>query len=598
MFFSFSFLLFLFLPLSIARAEIDIDRLAADPAWHKLLHYRKAPTGFRSEIDGEEFFLSPEGKTSPESELRATLAAFRKEDGEARCRYPARWIFLRAYVPTASPRICPAYERFKVDLEAQGVSLVFSSYFMNHPASAFGHTFLKFRRPRPKNPGRYDLLDYGVNFAAVVNDESPLEYGVKGLFGGFEGRFTRLPYYYKVREYNDYEARDLWEYELAFTPGEVERLVAHLWELGPTHFDYFYLSENCAYQILALLEAARPSLDLTRGLPAFVIPIETVKRVVRVPGLVVGQNFRPSLRAQFGARTDALSGEAARALSEVIDEKNLLALNQLSTAEAASVLDAAADYEDLHHFKELHLEPRGEHARWKGKLLASRSRLAVKSTDVAPVVAPRRWPHLTHGLTRVGVDAGTTGREFFSGVGFRLALHDLLDSPVGYSDAFGLKILETRARIWNDGPRFTVDSIYLFDLISLNPRTEFSKKLSWEARLGGKTFKDSACERCFGGVLETGVGPAWRIAPSLVVAAFVDAEINVAPTRVSAGPHLFALFQSEVATAQLGVRYRIRSDLALYAEARFFVGDTFAVGLRSEGFPRAWEHLASLYVYF
>ena len=23
-----------------------------------------------------------------------------------------------------------------------------------------------------------------------------------------------MPYYYKVREYNDYESRDLWEYEL------------------------------------------------------------------------------------------------------------------------------------------------------------------------------------------------------------------------------------------------------------------------------------------------------------------------------------------------------------------------------------------------
>ena len=72
--------------------------------------------------------------------------------------------------------------------------------------------------------------------------------------------FHALPYFYKVREYNDYESRDLWEYDLNLSPRAVAMLVAHLWELGSTYFDYFYLSENCSYHSLAVLGVAEPSL--------------------------------------------------------------------------------------------------------------------------------------------------------------------------------------------------------------------------------------------------------------------------------------------------------------------------------------------------
>ena len=61
------------------------------------------------------------------------------------------------------------------------------------------------------------------------------------MLGGFRGVFSLLPFYYKVREYSDFESRDLWEYEFKFSEEESQFFVKHLWELGDTWFDYYYL---------------------------------------------------------------------------------------------------------------------------------------------------------------------------------------------------------------------------------------------------------------------------------------------------------------------------------------------------------------------
>ena len=58
---------------AIARARAQ--RLAGTPMWRALLHYRHAPfrSGWTSQADGPAFFVAPDGKRSPESELEATL---------------------------------------------------------------------------------------------------------------------------------------------------------------------------------------------------------------------------------------------------------------------------------------------------------------------------------------------------------------------------------------------------------------------------------------------------------------------------------------------------------------------------------------------
>ena len=55
-----------------------LNRLADKRIWQVLIHYRAnlLGSGVTSEIDDPEFFLAPDGKENPESELEATLTAF------------------------------------------------------------------------------------------------------------------------------------------------------------------------------------------------------------------------------------------------------------------------------------------------------------------------------------------------------------------------------------------------------------------------------------------------------------------------------------------------------------------------------------------
>src|SRR5262249_27241324 len=145
----------------------------------------------------------------------------------------------------------------------RSVTFVFSSYYLNNPASAFGHAFLRINRADDEIPEeRRQLLDYAIDYTAQVDTDNPIVYALKGIFGLFPGTFRKIPFYFKVREYNDYESRDLWEYELDLDEHQRKLLLAHVWELGSTFFPYYYVTANCAYAILAAIEAADPSFEL------------------------------------------------------------------------------------------------------------------------------------------------------------------------------------------------------------------------------------------------------------------------------------------------------------------------------------------------
>src|SRR4029078_5039750 len=51
--------------------------------------------------------------------------------------------------------------------------------------------------------------------------------------------------------------------------------------------------ENASHQVLVLLDAARPGLDLQSQFRGWVIPADTVRAIVRTPDLVAGAASRP-----------------------------------------------------------------------------------------------------------------------------------------------------------------------------------------------------------------------------------------------------------------------------------------------------------------
>ncbi|HXK20354.1 MAG TPA: DUF4105 domain-containing protein, partial [Polyangiaceae bacterium] len=329
-------------------------QLAKDTTWLRLGHYKKGLFGWDSEVDGDTFFNSPTGKGDPQAELDATLRAFfvsQPKDPLVQhpiCHFPARFTWLAGKLGIDGkqlPRVqCPKFYEFVSKLNARSVTLVFSSYYLNNPASAFGHTFLRINKATRKEEreGR-ELLDYGVDYAAVVDTDNALFYAFKGLFGLFPGTFNKMPFYYKVREYNDFESRDLWEYDLDLTPDEVQMLVAHLWELGSTFFRYFYLSENCSYQILGALEVVNPKFELTSRLGWPVLPADTLKALLKNPGLVKSLHYRPSNRTQFKQRKATLTAVELSAVDTLIDDPKAKLDPSFDAAEQVKVIDAATD---------------------------------------------------------------------------------------------------------------------------------------------------------------------------------------------------------------------------------------------------------------
>jgi hypothetical protein len=160
---------------------------------------------------------------------------------------------------------------------------------MNNPASMFGHTFLRVDQKGQTEQTR--ILAYTINYAADVPPDSGMAYPIRGIFGGYRGYFSTIPYYLKVQEYRDIENRDIWEYRLNFTERLVRRLLMHAWELGNASFDYFFFKENCSYHLWPSRYAIHH--HLTDEFLLWTVPADTVRLIASKPGLVSGIFYRP-----------------------------------------------------------------------------------------------------------------------------------------------------------------------------------------------------------------------------------------------------------------------------------------------------------------
>ncbi|MFN9068025.1 MAG: DUF4105 domain-containing protein, partial [Bdellovibrionales bacterium] len=265
-------------------------KIAEEKQWKDLLHFRLNALGqFRSQVKGSEFFLSKTGFKDYSAELEKTilglLSSEPKSEEHPVCRFPARkkWLQQKLNIPeNLFPKIdCQLYAFYKERMRSNSISVVFSSYYADSPSSSFGHTLFKVNKKRGESN---ELLDWGIGYAGEVNTGNSLVYIYKGLTGGFRGTFSSVPYYMKVREYNDHESRDIWSYELDLSTDELDFLLDHLWEVGDSHFDYYFLTQNCGFHMLTVLEAAVPRLNLVDRVPFWVIPADALKAMTETPG--------------------------------------------------------------------------------------------------------------------------------------------------------------------------------------------------------------------------------------------------------------------------------------------------------------------------
>ncbi len=579
-------------------AEAKAKKLASSEGWLKLGHYQKRLFGgYKSEADGSGFFLAENGKKDPEAELESAIRALfqplptpDKKEEHPLCRFPARYRWLKKELSIDERRVpavkCAGLADWRARVDADSATIVFSSYYLNNPSSAFGHSFLRLNKPKSRfNGERHELLDHGINYAANTTTENPVLYAIYGMVGAFRGTFTAVPYYYKVREYNDYEARDLWGYDLNLTRDDVAMLVDHLWELGQTHFDYFYFTENCSYHILTAVEAVRPDLKITDRLPFYIIPSDTIKAVNETPGLVASIHYRPSIRAQFRHRLEKLSGKNEAHLVRLVEKRELSTeLEALPAAERAEVLDAAIDHVEMAH-PEILARPESDAGKWKQRLLLARAGTQIQGDE--PVITPPEAPHSGHGSRRLGLEYGDlkdSGK--FVGAQMRFALHDQLDPGTGYPEGSQLEFFNLKARYEIEDKKVSLEDFAFFRISSLNPLTDFDKKISWRMHLGASRARDRNCDRCLMGVFEAAPGLAKKfdLGVSVLPYAYLDLETSYSPSfsgsnfRVGVGPEagiLFGVSRSVAATVRGGYRH-----YAFAVEPKYyFLGASFRAGI-------------------
>lgn len=493
------FFLFLFLfaiPCYAGQDEVYIDslisqagadRLFEAPHWLALIHYEETRSGrYESLIDDGGFFLSKDGKTDPRSELDATIRAIFSDETAAdmhpQCRFPARTRWLRRALSIDGQRLpipdCKAYDELVRGLDPRSVVLVFPVAYMNSPASMFGHTLL-----RIDSSSENRLFSYAVNYSAFTDETNGALFAVKGIFGFYEGRFSMLPYYEKIKEYSALESRDMWEYSLNLTRDEVETVVAHMWELKDRFSYYYFFDENCAFNLLKAIEAGRPETRLVDRLSAWVIPLETI-RAVQEAGLFSGARvFRPSKTSRIKTMEEGLSAddkETARMIAfGRLDPESVIADVDTDKEAKVRTLDLAAEYIQYRYLK----KDTGKQAYLESylKVLGLRSDLG-KGVDYA--VPQPLAPEAGHGPLRLALGFGSHRGTAFTSIGLRPANHSLMDPDEGYLPGAGISFLDGEIRYDHSDNRLSLQRLAFVEINSISQRSSFFKPVSWRLVAG------------------------------------------------------------------------------------------------------------------
>ena len=459
---------------STTQSFVEQTKLYENPYWSKLLHYRNGI----SEIDSVNFFVSKNGKTDLKEELIETIQSLENGKNNLLCRFPLRVKWLKENIPNLEKNIilypCEELEKYVSLLDAKYVTMVFPTAHINSPASMYGHTFLRLSSDR-----NTPLISNAINFAANTNDTNGLIFAYKGLFGEYEGRYSILPYYEKIKEYNNLEQRDIWEYEIDLTQEEIDKLVLHSFELKDSYADYFFFKENCSYSILWLFEVARPNLNLVENFDFKTVPLDSIKILEKNNLIKEDSNFRYSnMRKMKHILNEKIENdEYLKAFVEDKEELN----DSLTTQDKISYLDFKIAY--LQYQRSNNELDKKEYLKKYLNLLKQRSEFKEESTyEIKKPIDPL----LSHDSAKVALFYDSNDSFEFSAKPVYNDKYDVSDGYLSgaYIDFFEINLKKDKEQ------NLRLDRFTLLKIKSLAPRDMFFKPFSWGIDVGYEHFKD------------------------------------------------------------------------------------------------------------
>jgi hypothetical protein len=434
-----------------APADVDLNGLGNSREWRMILLYH--PTlwgGDEGLIDSPDFFLDPVGKTNPEAELRTflriVLTEVSRQHPQEICRFPRRYDWVSKHVPNLPP-----IESFRETCNWSGslrylgigaAYIDFSSYFLESPASYFGHLFVRLSKMQGKVPGN-PYLDPVLNFSAVNSDASFLYYIIGGLTGAFHGIFEILPMHIKLQQYGNSESRDIWEYQLNLNPEELRHFVLSIDELLPFYSDYYYLSRNCAFLVGKILESVRSTFHLSRRLRLWSTPVDMLQRIVTEFSQATEPNFFPSNRFLYGTRFEQLNNIEQSQFRDVVKLESLDPIATMPAEVQAKVLDTVIEYVDFDnrlagpevpdHFKTL-----------RTLTLLARAKNPTITRPQFDVPKDEN-PALSIPEQAVGFGVIASGESKGALLSWRPTLRDIISDHLGFKPGIGMEMFGVRA---------------------------------------------------------------------------------------------------------------------------------------------------------
>ncbi|WP_426241211.1 DUF4105 domain-containing protein [Psychrobacter sp. TWP2-1-2] len=468
------------------REQVATQNLAQHTTWRRLLYFfddQKNLIGKKKDtsmVDEADFFLSEHGRQDSNAELDALLVALANEiattnnrtvkkntaNNSVLCRLPARvqWLTDTLNIDKTTLQVdCPELNEWMQKIAPEQLSIMFAQEYLDNPLSAFAHTLLRIdSKASVADPSQIHHA-VALNYTVGGNPKDNfVVYAIKSMTGGYDNLIEIDPYPEKLAKYLQEDERDAWTYQLDLTPAEVQQIMLHVWETKDLKLPYYFTTDNCASEILRLIDVVRPQQHLLSQLPYAVIPSDVVQ-LLDDEGLLASTNYTPAdstlrqaqlnkvkeQREQFGYHNSAKQ-----------------TINEIKSAQLNAVSSMSADGQTL-------LQPN----------------IAVSDNN----------PIDRHPLQLAHMGLGQRGDNNYIDLGLRAGYHDILDRPSGFPQFFDLEGASATLRLYdtdndkaNQPNSVVLQNVTLIRGRSFNPVNSAKKGKTWGASIEAMRVNDGS----------------------------------------------------------------------------------------------------------
>ena len=472
------------------RNQAKSDNLAQHTTWRRLLYFIDDKKGVfakknnKSLVDDNDFFLSANGQQDSAAELDATLIALSKEMTTAHkignsskaqasnndsvlCRFPARvnWLTQTLGIDISSLQAdCPELDSWMKKLAPEQLSVMFAEEYLDNPISAFAHTLLRIDSAISAKDFTQIHHAYALNDTVDGDKEDSFAiFTAKSLTGGYNNIIEIDPYPKKLADYLQVDERDTWTYQLDLTPSEVQQIMLHVWETKDLALPYYFATDNCASEILRLIDSVRPKQHLLSQLPYVVVPSDVVN-LLNKEKLLASSRYTPADSSVRQAQLNKATQAAKLGYQDLTKDT----ANKIKSADINPASSLSADGQNL----------------------------LPLTIDVS-----NNNPLDRHSLQRASLGIGHRGDNSYIDLGVRAGFHDTLDRSAGFDQFFNLEGLAATLRLYdhkdNDEDNNQPESVVLQNVTlirgrSFNPVNSAQKGTTWGVSVEATRINDGS----------------------------------------------------------------------------------------------------------